>query len=56
MKVVSLVERGGEKRSIVVNAVNAKTLTAVLDENVCKSANLMTDEHAGYTKAGRKFP
>ena len=55
MKVVSLVERGGEKRSIVVNAVNAKTLTAVLDDNVCKSANLMTDEHSGYTKAGRKF-
>ena len=55
MKVVSLVERGGTKRSIVVNAVNAKTLTAVLDENVCKSAHLMTDEHAGYTKAGRKF-
>jgi transposase-like protein len=55
MKVVSLVERGGEKRSIVVNAVNAKTLTAVLDANVCKTANLMTDEHAGYTKAGRKF-
>jgi len=55
MKVVSLVERGGEKRSIVVNAVNAKTLTRVLDENVCTSAHLMTDEHAGYTKAGRKF-
>lgn len=55
MKVVSLVERGGEKRSIVVNAVNAKTLTAVLDGNVSKSAHLMTDEHAGYTKAGREF-
>jgi transposase-like protein len=55
MKVVSLVERGGLKRTIVVNAVNAKTLTAVLDSHVCKSANLMTDEHAGYTKAGRKF-
>jgi transposase-like protein len=55
MKVVSLVERGGEKRSIVVNAVNAKTLTAVLDGNVSKSAHLMTDEHAGYIKAGRAF-
>lgn len=55
MKVVSLVERGGNKRSIVVNAVNARTLTAVLDENVCKSAHLMTDEHSGYTKAGRMF-
>ena len=55
MKVVSLVERGGEKRSIVVNAVNAKTLRVVLEANVSKDANLMTDEHAGYTKLGREF-
>lgn len=55
MKVVSLVERGGEKRSIVVNAVNAKTLRVVLEDNVCKSANLMTDEHSGYTLVGREF-
>lgn len=55
MKVVSLVERGGEKRSVVVNAVNAKTLRVVLDENVSKSANLMTDEHSGYTLIGREF-
>jgi transposase-like protein len=55
MKVVSLVERNGEKRSVVVQHVNAKTLTAVLDDNVCKSAHLMTDEHSGYTKVGRKF-
>jgi transposase-like protein len=55
MKVVSLVERGGEKRSVVVNAVNAKTLRVVLDANVCKSANLMTDEHSGYTLIGREF-
>lgn len=55
MKVVSLVERGGQKRSIVVNAVNAKTLTTVLNDNVCKTANLMTDEHSGYTKIGREY-
>lgn len=55
MKVVSLVERDGEKRSIVVSSVNAKTLTTVLDSNVCKSAHLMTDEHAGYTMAGREY-
>jgi transposase-like protein len=55
MKMVSLVGRGGQKRSIVFNAVNAKTLNSILDENVCKSANLITDEHSGYTKAGRKF-
>jgi len=55
MKVVSLVERDGEKRSIVVPAVTGKTLRAVLEANVCKSVHLMTDEHAGYTKVGREF-
>lgn len=55
MKVVSLVERDGEKRSIVVPAVTGKTLRAVLEANVCKSAHLMTDEHAGYTKVGWEF-
>jgi len=55
MKIVSLVERGGSKRRIVVPAMNAKVLGVMLDENVCKSANLMRDEHAGYTLAGREF-
>jgi transposase-like protein len=55
MKVVSLVERGGEKRSIVVQAVTGKTLRAILDANVCKSAHLMTDEHSAYKKIGREF-
>ncbi|MHB8447874.1 MAG: IS1595 family transposase [Sulfuricaulis sp.] len=55
MKVVSLVERDGEKRSIVVRNVNAKTLRAVLEENVSKSARLMTDEHAGYKMVGREY-
>jgi len=55
MKVVSLVERGGEKRSIVVRSVNGKTLKELLDQNVCKSAHLMTDEHAGYTKVGKEY-
>ncbi|MDE2466471.1 MAG: IS1595 family transposase, partial [Alphaproteobacteria bacterium] len=55
MKIVSLVERDGEKRSMVVKAVTGKTLREVLHKNVCKSAHLMTDEHAGYTKAGREY-
>lgn len=55
MKVVSLVERGGEKRSVVVQSVNAKTLKVVLDANVCKTANLMTDEHSAYTLLGREY-
>ncbi|MBW8312079.1 MAG: IS1595 family transposase [Rhizobium sp.] len=55
MKVVSLVERGGEKRSIVVQSVNSKTLRVVLEANVCKSAHLMTDEFGGYKKLGKEF-
>jgi transposase-like protein len=55
MKVVSLVERDGTKRSVVVPNVNAKTLRSVLEANVSKSAHLMTDEHAGYTLIGREF-
>jgi transposase-like protein len=55
MKIVSLVERGGEKRSVVVSSVNAKTLRVVIDANVSKSAHLMTDEHYAYTKLGREF-
>jgi transposase-like protein len=55
MKIVSLVERGGEKRSIVVSNVNAKTLRVVIDGNIDKSAHLMTDEHYAYTKIGREF-
>jgi len=51
MKIVSLVERDGIKRSMVVPAVTCKTLREVLDKNVYKSAHLMTDEHASYTKA-----
>lgn len=55
MKIVSLVERDGEKRSFHVPNVNGKTLRAVLDANVCKSANLMTDEASAYTEAGKSF-
>lgn len=55
MKVVSLVERGGEKRSIVVQSVNSKTLRVVLEANVSKSAHLMTDEFGGYKKLGKEF-
>ncbi len=55
MKVVSLVERGGEKRGIVMNAVNTKALTAVLEGNVSKFVRLMSGEHAGHTKAGREL-
>ena len=55
MKVVSLVERGGEKRSFVVGAINGTVLREVLEKNVDKSAHLRTDEHRGYTPVGKEF-
>lgn len=55
MKIVSLVERDGEKRSTVVEVVTGESLRKVLTKHVCKSAHLMTDDHSGYTKAGREY-
>jgi len=44
MKVVSLIERDGEKRSFHVANVTAKTATPILREQVAQKARLMTDE------------
>jgi transposase-like protein len=52
MKVVSLVERGGEKRSEVVPDVTARTLKAVLQKHLSPNANLMTDEQPAYRRGG----
>ena len=40
---------------MVVQAVNASTLRDTLKKNICNTAHLMTDEHAGYTLVGREF-
>jgi len=42
MKVVSLVERGGERRNVVVPAVTGKTLREVLNNNVSKATSPAT--------------
>lgn len=55
MKVLSLVDRNGEKRSFKVPAVTAATLRPILKEQIAADANLMTDEMASYTKVGREF-
>jgi transposase-like protein len=55
MKVVSLVERDGEKRSFVVPNVNAKTLRPILNAQIAKSTRLMTDEARWYKGAGKDF-
>lgn len=55
MKIVSLVERDGEKRSFHVANVNANTVGTILRSQVAKSAHLMTDEASFYKKPGQHF-
>lgn len=55
MKVVSLVERGGQVRSFQVPNVTGKTLKPILQAHISKAAKLMTDESKVYDKVGREF-
>ncbi len=55
MKIVSLVERGGEKRTFHVASVTAKTVAPILQAQISERSRLMTDEAAIYTKVGRTF-
>ena len=55
MKIFALVQRNGSVRSFHVAAINAKTLTPILIENVRMDTRLMTDEYLTYKKAGREF-
>ena len=55
MKVVSLVERDGQKRSLHGANVNHKTVGPILLEQVAKKTRLMTDETSVYNKVGREF-
>lgn len=53
--VVALVERGGRVRAKAVANVSNKNLHAFIEQNVDKSATLMTDEFKPYVKVGRKY-
>jgi transposase-like protein len=55
MKLVSLVERDGQKSTVHVAKVTAKTLKPILDAQISKKARLMTDDLKVYTKLGREF-
>jgi len=55
MKVVSLVERNGEKRSYHVPAVNPKTLRPILKAQIAAKAHLMTDQAGVYESIGPDF-
>lgn len=52
---LSLVERGGEVRSFVIDRVNAANIKKVVDANLSKESILMTDEASCYGKIGREF-
>lgn len=53
--VVSLVERGGDVRSHVVEHVTGDGITKLLRANVDVSANLNTDQSPVYTAVGKEF-
>lgn len=55
MKIVSLVERDGTKRSYHVANVTAKTVAPILKAQVSAKARLMTDEAGIYKTVGKEF-
>jgi len=48
MKVLSLVQRGGGARSVVIDRTSASEIIPVVQANVAREAHIMTDEHAIY--------
>ena len=55
MKVVSLVERNGEKRSFHVANISPNTLRPILNAQIAAKARLMTDDAGVYQKIGKDF-
>lgn len=54
-KVLSLVERGGRVRSIVVNDLTARTVRFHMVTNIDRRSHIMTDEASFYKLVGREF-
>jgi transposase-like protein len=55
MKVVSLVERDGQKKSYHVPTVNAATIRPILRKKIAAKAVLMTDDAKVYRPIGKDF-
>lgn len=53
--VVTLVERGGDARSMVMDRVTGANLKSAARENVMLCSNVYTDEHMGYVGLEPKF-
>ncbi len=55
MKVLSLVERGGQIRTFHIPSITGKTLRPIMQKHIAKDAHLMTDEGRNYIKLGKEF-
>ncbi len=55
MKVVSLVERGGNVRSFHVDRVNSRIVREILVRNAKRESDLRTDEAKFYRSVGKEF-
>jgi transposase-like protein len=55
MKVLSLVERGGKMRSIMVESVSRPAIEKIVKANVDRESRLMTDEAPYYPRIGKHF-
>lgn len=53
--VLSVVERGGEVRSIHVDDIKAKTVVPILKANITREARVMTDEAGQYVHLSKEF-
>lgn len=54
-KVLTLVDRSGETRSIVVSDLKASTLVPILRDQIDREARVITDEAGQYVYLGRDF-
>ncbi len=54
-KVLTLVERGGKTRSMVVDDLRAETLVPILREQIDRETRIVTDEAGQYKYLGRDF-
>jgi hypothetical protein len=52
---LSLVERGGEVRSFVIDSANTANVAPIVDANLAKESMLMTDEAKLYGPIGKEF-
>lgn len=53
--VAAVLQRGGEVRTRIIPSVNAENIHAMIEENVDKSARIMTDREGSYIGIGAHF-